>query len=433
MRTLFVLAVCGLAAALSPLVAADWPGWRGPERTGVSKEKGLLKTWSGEGPRLVWESDKGGLGYAGLAVVGGTVYTMGARGGDEYILALDDKGKEKWATKVGPVHDWKENAWSRGPNCTPAVDGDLVFGLSSKGELICVNKSSGKPVWRLNLPDKLGGVVNPIGGDPESKLAWGYSWSPEVDGDHLIIAPGGLKGLLAALNKKDGSVVWQSKAVTDACTYSSPLVATLGGVKQVLYITQTGLVSVSAKDGSLLWQHRREAPFEDVVCPTPIVRGDRVYVSVGYAGTSGGSQGLKVTAAGKKFTVEVVFTDKRIGNRQGGVVLVGDHVYGFHEDSNWACQDFLKGDLVWPKKRMRQNVKAGGMLAADGRLYVLDEQGTVAMLDASPKGYKVLGHFKLGKESKHRKPRGGIWTHPSLSDGKLYLRDQELVFCYEVK
>jgi outer membrane protein assembly factor BamB len=435
MRTFLVLALCGLAAALSPLFGADWPGWRGPDRTGVSTEKGLLKTWPSEGPKLVWESDKAGLGYAGLAIAGGTVYTMGARGDDEYILALDDKGQQKWATKVGPIHDWKENSWSRGPNCTPTVDGDLVFGLSSKGELICVNKADGKPVWRLDLLDKLAGLVDPEGGDTESKLGWGYSWSPLVDGNHLIIAPGGPKGLLAALNKKDGSVVWRSKAVTDKCTYSSPLLATLGGVKQVLYLTQTGLVSVRASDGELLWQHRREK-FADVVCPTPIVRGDMVYVSVGYGGSSGGSEGLKVTAEGSKFTVKVVYTKtgaQAIGNRQGGVVLVGDHVYGYNEDRSWACQEFTKGTLVWPKKTTRQRIKAGGVLAADGRLYVLDEQGIAAMLDASPKGYKVLGQFKLPKASKQRKSRGGIWTHPSLSDGKLYLRDQELVFCYQVK
>jgi outer membrane protein assembly factor BamB len=431
MRTLLVLGVCGLA--LSGLLAADWPGWRGPDRSAVSKEKGLLKTWPKDGPKLVWEYDKAGQGYAGMAIVGDVVYTMGARGDDEYLIAVD-RGKQKWATKVGPVHDWKANSWSRGPNCTPMVDGDLVFGLSSKGELICVEKAKGKEVWRLNIPDKLAGEVMPGAGGPE-KIGWGYCWSPLVDGDQLILAPGGPKGLIASVNKKDGKLIWRSKAVKDQCTYSSPLLATLGGVKQVLYLTQTGLVSVSAKDGELLWQHRRGDPYEDVVCPTPIVRGDMVYVSVGYGGASGGSQGLKVTAQDKKFKVDVVYTKKVIGNKQGGVVLWGDHVYGYHEENNWACQDFAKGTLIWPnpKKRMRQAVKSGSVLAADGRLYVLSDEGTAAMLDASPKGYKVISQFKLPKLSEHRKSRGGVWTHPSLSNGKLYLRDQELVFCYQVK
>jgi outer membrane protein assembly factor BamB len=314
------------------------------------------------------------------------------------------------------------------------VDGDLVFGLSSKGMLMCVQKADGKPVWHKDLLVELKGEVNPVGGAPLIKLGWGYSWSPQVDGDNLLIAPGGPDGLLAALNKKTGALVWRSTALKDKCTYSSPLLATLGGVKQVLYLVQNGLVSVDAKDGTLLWQHRRDDPYEDVVCPTPIVRGDRVYISVGYAGASGGSQGLKVTGSGKKFKVEVVFTEKVIGNKQGGVVLVGDHVYGYHEDRNWACQEFTTGALAWPKKTMRQAIGAGSVLAADGRLYVLDEKkGIVGMLAASPAGYKVLSQFKLPRESSHRKSAGHIWTHPSLSDGKLYLRDQELVFCYQVK
>jgi outer membrane protein assembly factor BamB len=438
MRTLLVLGVGVLAGALSSLAAADWPGWRGPDRTGVSKETGLLKTWPATGPTLVWESDKAGLGYAGLAIVGGTVYTMGARGDDEYILALGPDGKEKWATKVGPIHDWNANSWSRGPNCTPTVDGNQVYGLSSKGMLVCVDKDKGTEIWRLDLLDKLGGEVNPVGGGPE-KLGWGYSWSALVDGDQLIIAPGGPKGLIAGLNKKDGAVLWRSKGVTDTCTYSSPLLATIGGVKQVLYLTQTGLVSVSAKDGELLWQSRREDPYADVVCPTPIVRGDMVYVSVGYGG---GSQGLKIALDGKKFKVTPVYDRKTIGNKQGGVVLVGDAVYGYHEDRNWACQDIAMGALLWPKKSTRQTVKiggeavtlkAGGVLAADGRLYILDEEGYVAMLEVSPSQFKAISGFKLPKESKNRKSQGKRWTHPSLSDGKLYLRDQELVFCYQVK
>ncbi len=427
MRTLLVLGVCGLV--LSPLLGADWPGYRGADRMGVSKEKGLLKTWPKDGPKLLWQSDKAGLGYAGMAVVGGIVYTMGARGDDEHILAFDGKGNELWSTKVGPVHDWKGNAWSRGPNCTPTVDGDLVFGLSSKGALVCVNKDKGTEVWRLDLPKQLNAEVNKVGGGIEG-FGWGFNWSPLVDGDHLIIAPGGAKGLLAALNKKTGTVVWRSTGVTDPCTYSSPVLATIGGVKQVVYLVQNGLVGVNAKDGALLWQYRRDEDYPDVVCPTPIVRGDMVYASVGYGG---GNVGLKIVPDGKKFKAEVAYTKKVIGNKLGGVVLVGDHLYGFHEDANWACQDFRSGTVVWPKKRVRQQ-PSGSVLAADGRLFVLGEkEGDVLMLAASPKGYQLLGEFKLPRLSTRRKAQGHIWTYPSLSDGKLYLRDQELLYCYQVK
>src|SRR5262245_31519577 len=137
MRTRWLaLAACALAGSL-PLWGADWPAWRGADRSGVSKETGLLKEWPKGGPKLLWTYDKAGNGYAGFAVVGGVVYTMGTRGDDEYALALDAKGKEKWATKIGKVFDFKSNRWSRGPNGTPTVDGDLVFALGSQGQLLC--------------------------------------------------------------------------------------------------------------------------------------------------------------------------------------------------------------------------------------------------------------------------------------------------------
>jgi hypothetical protein len=215
-------------------------------------------------------------------------------------------------------------------------------------------------------------------------------------------------GLLKAWPKGGPRLVWQSDQ----------------------YLTQSGLVSVRAADGALLWRHRPGEGYGDVVCPTPLVRGDRVYVTVGYGG---GSQGLKVTGDGKAFKVEVVYTEPAIGSRQRGAVLVGDHVYGHHEDLHWACQEFARGARVWPPKPTRHAIKAGSLLAADGRLYVLDERANVAMLDASPAGFRVLGQFKLPRESKNRKSRGGLWAHPALSDGKLYLRDQELVFCYQVR
>src|SRR5262245_11047095 len=217
MRTCLTLLLCATLAA-----GADWPAWRGPDRTGVSAETGLLKTWPEGAPKLLWQSDKAGLGYAGMAVVGGTVYTMGLRDKDGYLIALDDKGQEKWATKIGPSYDWKANQWSLGPNATPTVDGDRIYALSSRGTLLCTDRN-GKEVWRLDLVKDLEGQVNPIaGGYEEGKeiLGWGYCWSPFVDSDKLVVTPGGPKGLFAALDKKTGTPLWRSAAVTDQATYA---------------------------------------------------------------------------------------------------------------------------------------------------------------------------------------------------------------------
>jgi outer membrane protein assembly factor BamB len=426
MRT-FSLLLLALLALLP--AAADWPQWRGPDRSGISRETGLLKTWPAAGPRLVWEFDKTGQGYSAPAVVGGVVYAMGARGNDEYVIAIAE-GKQKWATKIGPVHDFKSNRWSRGPNSTPCVDGDRVFALGSQGILVCVKKTDGTEVWRKDCPRQLDADIVPESGGPE-KIGWGFCWSPIVDGDQLVCTPGGAKGLFAALDKTTGKVRWRSKGVPDRATYSSPIMATLAGVKQYVYPVKDGLVSVAAKDGALLWRHKRDNEYPDVVSVTPLVQGNLVTISVGYGG--GSCEQFKVGRSGANFKAQPVWQMNVIGNKQGGVVLVGGHLYGYHDDRNWACVDFARGTLVWPKKRGRQNVKAGSVCAADGRLYVLDEEGTVAMLDAAPAGYKELSKFKLPKESKKRKEGGKVWAHPVLSDGKLYVRDQEYLFCYQVK
>lgn len=426
MRTCLMLLLCATLAA-----AADWPGFRGPERTGLSAEAGLLKAWPGGAPKLLWQSDKAGLGYAGLAVVGGTVYTMGARGEDEYLLALDDKGQEKWAAKIGPLFDFKANQWSRGPNATPTVDGDRIYALSSKGMLLCAGRD-GKPAWKLDLVKELDGEINNEAPGGVDKFGWGHCWSPLVDGDQLVLTPGGPKGLFAALDKKTGKPLWRSTAVKDQATYASPVVATIGGTKQYITQTEKGAVGVDARDGRLLWRFERPEEYTDVVCPTPIVKGDRVYTTVGESGTWGNL--IKLAGSGGKFTVEPVWSNGFLNNYHSGVVLVGEHLYGFNNGrGHWVCQEFATGQVAWPKGRTRQSVKAGGMVAAEGRLYVLDDAGTVAMLEASPKAYKVISQFKLPAQSKARKISGKVWTHPSLSDGKLYLRDQELVFCYQVK
>jgi outer membrane protein assembly factor BamB len=427
MRSLLGLVV--VLTALSPLLAADWPEFRGPDRTGHSKETGLLEKWPEEGPKLLWKTDKAGKGYAGMAIVGGTVYTMGARDKDEYAIAFDSKGNEKWATKIGPVLiDKGVNTYTFGPAATPTVDGDRIFCLSSKGMLVCLNKE-GKEQWKIDLPKDMGGVVDDQAGGAET-FGWSYTWSPIVDGDQLLIVPGGPRGTLAAVDKKKGTLLWRSKDVTEVATMVTPALATIGGVKQLVYTYLKGVVGVSAKDGSLLWKYEREDPWGDVVCSSPLVQGDMVYATA----LKGGCVGLKIGKNGEKFTATVVYTEPVIANYHSGVVLVGKHVYGHHEDRNWTCQEVETGKVAWPKKTTRQAIKAGGIVVAEGRLYTLDDKGTVAMLEASPKQFKLISSFKLPALADKERPKGGkVYTYPALSDGKLYVRDFGLLYCYQVK
>ncbi|MGL4553792.1 MAG: PQQ-binding-like beta-propeller repeat protein [Gemmataceae bacterium] len=420
MRTLLLLSLLCLSAD-----AADWPQWRGPARDGVSEETGLRKKWPAGGPKLLWKTDKAGNGLSSAAVVGGVVYTAGTRGDDEHALAFDAKGALLWDTKLGPVHDWKANQWSRGPSATVTVAGGHVYALTSKGLLACLT-DKGAVVWKKDLPKEMKAQVNPVGGGIDD-FGWGFTWSPVVDGDHVLITPGGPDGLFAALDRKTGTVVWRSAAIKDQATYANPAVGTVGGVRMAFTVTQKTFYAVSMKDGSLIFKRDRDEDYPDIVCPTPVVTGNRVYFNVGY----GGGEAQVFEGDGKTF--KPVWQEKEISSKQGGTVVVGKFVYGYHEDRSWMCQDFETGKVVWPLKRMRQALKAGSVIAADGLLFIQDEGGKVGLLEASPKGYTPLGDFDLPEKSAHRKVSMKVWTHPSLSDGKLYLRDQEWLFCYEVK
>ena len=416
--------------------ADDWPQYRGPNRNAISNEKGLRASWPPEGPPLLWTFTSAGIGYAGPAVVGDRLFLSGGRGDAEFVFALDLKNvadrtpKELWSVRIGPLFTWKGNNWNAGPNVTPTVDGELLYALGGGGDLVCVETASGKERWRKSLPRDLGGEVNPIGGgaaDP-TPLGWGYAGAPLADGDKLICAVGGRSGLLAALDKNTGKLLWQSKEVTDQTSYSSPLAANFHGVHQYVQLTNRGLAGIAAKDGKLLWRYDRDPAYADVVIPTPVVHDNYLFLTAGFGE---GCDLVKVAAHGARLQAERVYANKQMVNRDGGVVLVGGRIYGHSEAGGWTCLDFQTGDVVWSEKR---KLGRGSLVYADGRFYCLDEKdGNVVLLEASPKNWIERGRFQLPQASKLRRPSGGIWTHPVIANGRLYLRDQELLYCYDVR
>lgn len=431
---LVLMTVCAGSLAL-PLGAADWPQFRGPRRDGHAAEKDLLTQWPAQGPALAWTYDQTGQGYSGPAIVGDKLFILGARGDAEFLIALDlhdDKVKELWALKIGPVFTWKGNNWNVGPSATPTVDGDLVFALGGGGTLVCAGVD-GKEVWRKNLPAYLSAEINPIGGGPE-KLGWGFAWSPLVDGAQLLCVPGGGKGHLAALDKKTGALLWQSKELTGQATYASPLVAEIGGVRQYVQMLYDGVAAVAAQDGKLLWHYRRKQPYKDCVIPTPIIQADHVYMTVGFGE---GCDLVKVSKKDDAFQVTQVSAyrpnkiAKAMQNQNGGVVLVDEHVYGYADGKGWICQEFKTGATIWSEKN---KLGRGSLLYAEGRLYLFGEDdGIVVLLEAGTKGWKENGRFELPRRSKHNLASGRLWTHPVLAHGQLFLRDQELLFCFKVQ
>ncbi len=407
LRSLTALLAFSTLSLSASAAGSDWPQWRGPDRTDVSKETGLLKSWPAAGPKRVWLFENAGQGYSGPAIANGKYFTLGTRDGSEILLVLDaNTGKELWTAKLGEILD---NGWGDGPRGTPTVDGDRVYALSGPGELVCLKVADGKILWKASMKE-LGG----------KRPNWGYTESVLVDGPHVLCTPGGAQGTVAALDKLTGKVVWQSKELTEAAHYSSIVPAKINGQAQLVQRNEKTVFGLAPKDGKLLWQ--TTFPGRTAVIPTPIIRGNDVYVTAGYGA---GSKLVRISADNK---VTEVYENKVMKNHHGGVVLVGDHVYG-HNDNGWVCQDFATGAEVW----MNKSVGKGAVSSADGMLYCLDEKtGAVVLAAASPKGWTESGRFTLDPQSKIRSPKGHIWTHPVISHGKLYLRDQELVYCFDI-
>ena len=391
-----------------PAQALDWPGFRGSNRDDISKETDLLQQWPESGPKKLWMSDKAGLGYAGYSIAKGRLYTMGLHGDSEDLMAFDAaSGNLLWTTPVGPIFT---NKWGDGPRGTPFVDGDRVYALSAQGHVLCANASNGKPIWNAALKD--------FGGKPPG---WGYTESVLVDGDRLLVTPGGANGTVLALDKNTGKKLWQSSDWTDPAQYGSVVPAKIGGVAQYVVLTMQNVGGVDATTGKKLWL----SPWSGrtAVIPTPIIAGDEVYISSGY------NVGCKKVRIGSGNQPEDLWTNTNMINHHGGVILINGYLYGYSDKSGWTCQDWKSGEVKWSEKKLGK----GAIHCANGQLYLLDEKdGTVALIDASPDGWKEHGRFKLDPQTAQRKPDGRIWTHPVVSDGRLYLRDQELLFCFDV-
>lgn len=403
-----VLLVAGALSASS----SDWPQWRGPNRDGISTETGLLKKWPDGGPPLAWKATGLGAGHSTVAISKGRIFTMGDRGEASFVIALNETdGKEAWSTKLGKpgAPGWGGFA---GPRATPTVDGQRLYAVDQWGEMICLSTADGKEVWRKDYGKDFGA----------SRPEWGFSESPLVDGDQVVLTPGGEKGALVALKKDTGTVIWRSTEFTDGAHYSSVNIATIGGVKQYVQLTAENVVGIAPKDGKLLWKAKRKGA--TAVIPDPIVQDSMVYVTSGYGI---GCNLFKVTSSGGSFSTEQAYVNKVMVNHVGGVVLVKGAVYGYSEGKGWTCQDLKTGEAKWQEKGQ---IGKGSIVYADGCLYLRqeDKKGTIALIEASEEGYKELGRFDQPQRTDKNS-----WAPPVIANGKLYIRDQDLLLCYDVK
>ncbi len=386
----------------------DWPQWRGPNRDDISEAKGLLKSWPEDGPKQLWVNKKSGLGYAGFSIVEGKLFTMGLDADETFGLCLDaDSGKELWRTTIDGRF---KNGWGDGPRSTPTVAGSHVYMLTSKGNLVCLKIEDGAKVWEKSLTSDFGGKVP----------SWGFSESVLVDGDHVLATPGGKQGTIVCLDRKTGKTIWQSSDVTEPAHYSSIIKIEANNQKQYVQLTPRKLFGVSDK-GKLLWSSEWNGRI--AVIPTPIFHDSKVYVSSGYEVGS-----MLVDISGKE--AKEVWKNRIMKNHHGGVILLNGHLYGYSDKRGWVCQDFKTGEAVLSDKALRK----GAIGYADGHFYCIEERsGKVAMFEATEKAFNKVSEFQLKPLSENRNRRGGIWVHPTIANGKLYLRDQELIHCYDIK
>ena len=422
-----LLACVFLAAATA--TAADWPGFRGPNRDGICTETGLLKKWPEGGPSKLWAAKDLGLGWGTPSVAGGKIYGIGTREGKDGVWALNETdGKELWFTPFADPAQ-KLAPQTNGPASTPTVQDGKVYAVSANGTLSCLSADSGKLVWKKNYVDEFGGKVP----------TWAYTDSVLVDGDKVICAPCGTKGAVAALKAGTGDLVWKTEVnpIGGGCGYSSPIKATIGGVPMyiVLLGQQSGIVGVDAATGKLLWQYKGTPAAGGVAqIPIPIVKGDHVWVSTSYGG---GSALLQIVPKGKEFEVKEVKAYKKpeLNNHHGGMVLVGDYLYFGHDQNQGypVCVEFKTGEIKWgpEKKAVAGGQGSAAVIYADGRLYFRYQNGFMVLIEPSPDELKVVSSFKLPAADVAKYPQS--WPHPVIANGKLYIRDQNAMYCFDLR
>lgn len=405
--TMLFISVLAFAAVITGQSNSnDWPQWQGPDRTGLSKETGLIKEWPASGPPRVWQISNLGAGYGSLAIKGDRIFVQGRVGRQSTVFSLDrSDGKIVWSRALGPAGN---NDRGPGPRGTPTVDGDRVYVLTENGDLACLKAQDGSVLWQRNILKDFGG----------RNIPWEISESPLVDGNHVVVTPGGRGAGIVALDKMSGRTIWTSKDLSDEAGYASIVAADVQGVRIYTTLTGQGAVGVRASDGKMMWHYRRVANGTANIT-TPIFHDNKVFYTTAY-GTGAVLLGL-TAQAGEVKAQEIYFTSE-MQNHHGGVVLVNGYLYGFH-NSILACMEFATGKLVW----RHRSVGKGSLTYADGNLYLLSEDNVVGLAEATPAGYREKGRFQIADQGLPS------WAHPVVSGGRLYIRNQATLASYDIR
>ncbi len=392
-------------------------GWREVDRSGVSSEIGLMKSWPDGGPGLIWSTTELPKGNSSPVFGNNTIYITGLEEPNDVLVALDPSGNIIWKTPYGRCWE-KSYPESR---CTPTVDGERVYVSSGYGDLACINGISGEMIWSLKASEEYGGTYGP----------WGIAESPMVDGEKLYFTTGGPQTTTIALNKNSGELIWKSESVNDPASYLSPVLVEKAGTKILVNVTPRFIFGIDVSDGSMLWKinHRETLGKSDIndtgqiLCVTPVSSGNMIYMTGGYD-----HGGLMIDIGDDGRIASFVWKNEIMDVHHGGVVVVDGYIYGSNwinnGNGNWCCVDWKTGGLMWEE---HWNNK-GSIIAADGMLYIYEEKnGNVGLLRPDPAGFDLVSSFKIYGGS------GPYWAHPVIHNGVLYIRHGEAFFAYDIK
>ncbi|MDD4822921.1 MAG: PQQ-binding-like beta-propeller repeat protein [Bacteroidales bacterium] len=397
-----LIALFSLAAVT--VTAQDNIQWRGTNRTGVYNETGLLKSWPAEGPTLLWSYDGLGQGHSSVAIASDKIYLTGMKDSIGSLFVFDMKGKLLNKKVYGP--DWKESY--NGPRGTITLNEGKLYLMSGVGDLYCYNPATLEVIWKKNVLKEYNA----------SNITWGINESPLIIGDKLIATPGGKENNLIALNKNTGKLIWSCPGEGNASAYCSPLYIKDQQIPLIVTMTAYNIIGINAETGAKLWSYEQKNQY-DIHANTPVYGDNMILCTSGYGK---GSTMLRLTNGGK--SIELAWSSAELDNRIGGMVKVGDYVYGSGDKSRaWFCADWKSGQI----KYKQQGLAMGAIIADDGMLYCYTEKGDMLLVKANPEKFEIVSRFKITKGTKDH------WAHPVIYKGILYVRHGDSLMAYKIK
>jgi len=406
------LSIILLSVISIPVVAQDISEWREENRTGISAETGLMKSWPEKGVALLWSCTDLAKGNSSVSFGNSSIYTTGNKGNDDILFALDMKGKVLWQTVFG--RSWTQSYPES--RATPTVEGNRVYCTSGYGDLACIDGTTGKIIWSYKASEIHKGTYG----------SWGIAESMIIDGNKVYFSLGGPQTMTIALDKTTGKLIWKSASLGDKPGYVSPILVNYAGRKMLINVSLRHVFGVDVSNGEILWKvaHPKQDDGDLIKCVTPLFKDGRVYVTGGY-----NTGGMMVEIAKDGKSAKTVWTDEVLDVHHGGVVLVNGYIYGANwisnGNGNWCCIDWNTGKKMWEE---RWNNK-GSIIAADGMLYIYDEKsGNVGLVKLNPLKFDLVSSFKVTLGS-----AGPYWAHPVIKDGILYLRHTNALMAYDIK